>query len=290
MRIFNFGLYFRGSNQNAYLIAKRQSHERKRHGKRYDWLVNEISTETEICAKYSDIKLPKCSDIKLYHTSYEMKEVQKRIHHNIVACTQWNRIHIYGQTNHKRRMKLLYTNDAFMTRCRDFITGTDKDEITMFPIVMFDKNDNVLIQYVMIVSIEPNVDIAVSFKYDVSAESPLTVVGIHLDKDLIRKQHQVLCTSLPCRHLSCFKSSINYMHIGNCDDVSNQKKDLQKQKEDLQQQLRNHKETIRNLQMRLDEMSLSASCDSPHIDSSSRSGTLPVYSSLSDASSSVDTV
>eukprot|EP01083_Nonionella_stella_P260680 888483_1 len=254
MQIFHFGLHLKSSKQDAYFIATRQYRDRRR----YDWLVNEILTKPEICAKYSDITLDELPSAYRIDTSYEIKQVEEEImklkgqpQRNIA----WNKIHIFGEKNNKRRMQLMYNNREFKARWREFIMRAD--EFTLFPIVMFDQNDNVLIQYVMIVSIEKTVDIAVSFKYDVSAKSPLSVVGIHLDKDLIYKQHQVLCTSQTCRHLSRFKSSINYMHIGNCDDLLNQKKALQKHNKAL-------RETSKELQVKLDQMHSSTSYDSSY--------------------------
>eukprot|EP01083_Nonionella_stella_P259509 885992_1 len=259
MRIFNFGLHLKQSKQDAYFVTKRRS----RKGS-VVWSVDEILTETEICSKYCDIDLNDLRDPNRIDTSYEIKQVEEEImklkasQSNILQDTKWNKIPIYNKENHKRRMQLMYSIDEFKAHCKQSMTRTDDNEIEVFPIVMFGRNDSVCVQYAMIVSIEEDADIVISFKYDISdADSPLRVAGIHLDKDLLYKQHQVACTSHPCRHLSHFKSSINYMHIGNCDDALNGKKGLQRQLRNLNETNKNLLEANNELLMKLSPTSLS---------------------------------
>eukprot|EP01083_Nonionella_stella_P283359 964416_1 len=74
------------------------------------------------------------------------------------------------------------------------------------------------------------VDIGVSFEYN-KAEHTVQVVGIHLDKELIFKQHQVICPShvLDCNLLRDVRFHITDLRIGNPDDDQNWFKALQKE-------------------------------------------------------------
>merc|ERR1712019_206623 len=67
-----------------------------------------------------------------------------------------------------------------------------------------------------------NISIGISFKFMPSNHFMFKVNGIHLDKQYLYDQHQLIAPHLNDSHcLDAFRSNINYLSIGNPDDLLN---------------------------------------------------------------------
>eukprot|EP01084_Bolivina_argentea_P317958 551323_1 len=164
-----------------------------------------------------------------------MKEIYNGINDfivckNIINKTKWHKLQIFHTISNKQRITFAITKTEFVNILQQFIKNSNSKEL--LPIVMF--NNKYRIEYVQIVPLRENIYIGISYIYDTN--SGITVTGIHLNKNDIINQHQLLSTQHNCHCLDSFKSEIDYLHIGNPDDDKNRCKSLQKTQNKLKSQ------------------------------------------------------
>lgn len=147
-------------------------------------------------------------------------------------------------------MQLSLTKPEFMKQCTQCIENQHAVnwDIELVPILMFNQEtpnaNEFWIEYVWIVTIDDleEISIGISFKY-LPKEKSVKVSGIHLDREYLIDQHQLLLPNSDCHCFDAFKSNINYLSIGNPDDLLNKIKYYKQSIDNLSQ----YKEFINSL-------------------------------------------
>merc|ERR1712228_1163766 len=75
------------------------------------------------------------------------------------------------------------------------------------------------IEYVWIITIDNNISIGISFRYN--KQYGVRVNGIHLDKEYLINQHELVMPNHNCKCFQGFNSHISDLKIGNPDDLQN---------------------------------------------------------------------
>eukprot|EP01083_Nonionella_stella_P298402 1012897_1 len=263
LRIFNYGFHSKHSNETLYCVVQRQD-VAVNASRGYKWkMLTKLYTMQAIAHEFGIHKAPKSLYDTVLYKSYLIQ--QQRIvsvisnvdsMRNLINNTQWHRIDIFNKVNNKRRMHLFLTKPEFMKECRQFVVNHWKSNALSFdliPILMFnDECNEYWIEHVWIIRIdEEDISIGISFKYTINNQ--VKVAGIHLDKELLIDQHQLIVPNHECHCLDAFESNINYLSIGNPDDSLNKIKyykqqieELTKCKEQLQEQQQYHRYHINN--------------------------------------------
>ena len=97
--------------------------------------------------------------------------------------------------------------------------NVNNNNVELIPILMFNIDLNTYwIEHIWIINIDTNISIGVSFKYQPSTMS-VTVSGIHLDKDYLQIQHELVLPDHDCHCFDGFNSHISDLKIGNPDDL-----------------------------------------------------------------------
>lgn len=74
------------------------------------------------------------------------------------------------------------------------------------------------IEHLWIISIDMNISIGISFIFQPQTMS-VGVTGIHLDKDYLQIQHELVLPDHDCHCFDTFNSYISDLKIGNPDDL-----------------------------------------------------------------------
>ncbi len=147
-----------------------------------------------------------------------------------INTTRWNQLSIFNRIDNKRRMILSLTKRTFIKNYFNFIDKINIDNIKLIPILMFRSiYDRYWIEYVWMVSIDTDVDIGVSIRLNNKQE--IQVTELHLDKKYLQRQHELV--DLSHNGCQCFKdfkmTKINYLTVGNPDDLLNKLKNCKQQ-------------------------------------------------------------
>eukprot|EP01084_Bolivina_argentea_P032842 60797_1 len=242
VQIYDLGLHHHISGESVYFIARRMD-----PCKRY--IIDRIATKEEVnqvMKQHNISTLPVA--VQMAPSMEDMKEIEESIASiakDIVKDIKWGKIPVYNRKNSTRRMTLSLTNEKFEKCYETFVDRNTVQDMTLIPIVMFSEKDVYRLEHIWMVSVEDDVDIGVSFEYN-KAEHTVQVVGIHLDKELILKQHQVICPS-DCNLLRDARFHITDLHIGNPDDHQNRNNAHQKRIKTLKKELMKAREENANL-------------------------------------------
>jgi len=161
------------------------------------------------------------------------QQIRTRLHEPL-GRTKWSKVKIFApqrDKNTKQRMTLSVIKQVFVRTLTECVTRLQREkQLNLIPIVMFSgnaKENRHWVEYVQIVRFCGNVDIGVSFVYDEEKDA-VFVSGIHLDRDAILRQHELLLPGhgKECRCLDGFVSNISDLKIGNLDEDLNRIKDL----------------------------------------------------------------
>merc|ERR1719443_264103 len=102
--------------------------------------------------------------------------------------------------------------------------------------------DDFWVEHVLLVALDEAVDVGVAFVVDGESQR-VRVSGIHLDREFMRLNHELLFPGEPAAALSGFTSAINYLSIGNPDDALNKIEYYQQQIQELGEKL--HAKTVK---------------------------------------------
>eukprot|EP01084_Bolivina_argentea_P049553 91124_1 len=145
------------------------------------------------------------SDQKIGNEIKKILMVQK-----IVQKTPWHnqkKVPMYKRYNGNKQMTLTFQKQTFIRELNENINS--KEDMNLIPIIMF---DNVVfsMHFVWVVTIDRDQSIGISFRID---QNRLIVTGIHLDKQYLQQQHQLVDPCHECHCLDSFKSNINDFRI-----------------------------------------------------------------------------
>eukprot|EP01084_Bolivina_argentea_P026787 49818_1 len=226
--ILNCGFHDQNSNDVLYLVATKQSKSRvyKIHDKVY--------TKYELCNSYrlQEHELPQS-----YYDRNNMRCVMNEINYSFdvdYRSVQWHKLPVLRTTKNKSAKYNKQRLTFFITKTECIATVTPKRNSTLIPIIMFNCN-GYRREYVQIVSIGDGIDIGVSYFYN-ECRNCFQATAIHLNKDILLRQHQLADPHHHCGCLDGFQSMIDDLHIGNPDDDKNRVKDLQRKNSDLKKE------------------------------------------------------
>eukprot|EP01084_Bolivina_argentea_P004213 8015_1 len=230
--IYNYDFHHKQSGQILYCIADKVRNRTNHH--QYQ-MRNKLYTKQDI----RHVQMPPSSRCPFLKISRDMELIRTLLTQptSDIACkTKWNRVRVFNailmdnkqckKQYNKQRLTLSIITSEFV----QIIQTSARDNL--IPIVMFNDSDNdsdYRVEYVQIIQIRSNVDVGVSHWYDEGAKK-VVVSGIHLNKECIMNQHQLLCPNHLCHCLDghAFLSQIDDLRIGNPDDAVNRYKDLKK--------------------------------------------------------------
>ena len=248
LKVFDFDFYDKDSGKKLYCVANRVD------SRGFKWEVVDELFSADMIAERFHIYPDQLPDFPVTEATFEKIEsdtenIQKILSNfafrkSVLKKTRWHKIPIFHQKNNKKRIKLYLTKQEFMQNLSGAID--ESDEISLVPVVMFDSgNNNYRVEYIWIIRLLENVDIGLSVVYS-SLTGEIRIGGIHLDKEMIKKQHKLLFSDDQKNQdlLRNFRSIINYMAIGNPDDVQNQLNAARKMVLDLKLALQQKNQTF----------------------------------------------
>jgi len=233
IEIFNYGFLQKEGKVVLFAVAEHQDinhHKSRGYGLK---MINRLFTASELMSKYNLnlYDLP----ISIYDTNkyksmlndkWKIKSILMDISSrtNLLKQCQWHKINIFKRINNKRRMTLSCTKPEFIIKVVNFSNkiGVNND-INLIPIILFNETDrDFVIEWCWIIRIEwnPNIDIAVSFRFD-DHNNCAKIKSIHLDKDYLMDQHQMALPNHDCHCFDHFNSYIDDLAVGNPDDLKN---------------------------------------------------------------------
>eukprot|EP01084_Bolivina_argentea_P106701 190886_1 len=193
---------------------------------------NTLVTEDEIKNVYDiDLnKLPLSSKTIEQHVatqtaqrilhSFSSSKALQLIFHN--EKFKWHKIRILARRSSEKELTLSLTKQELLKSFREYFKQFELNKMKLIPIAMFNKTDY-WIEHILIVRLQDNIDIGISFMYNETFENNMRVNGIHLDKQYIKSQHMLVNPNHDCHCLDGFNSCITRLKIGN---VSNMKSDV----------------------------------------------------------------
>eukprot|EP01084_Bolivina_argentea_P296777 511184_1 len=111
---------------------------------------------------------------------------------NIIFKTKWHRQHVFGRKNNKQRHTFSIVKNEFISIVQEQIY-TQKCPVVI-PIIMF-HSSGYRIEYIHIVKLKENISIGISYIDNKHCKYGIKVTGIHLDKNNMISNHQLL---FPC--------------------------------------------------------------------------------------------
>eukprot|EP01083_Nonionella_stella_P174207 603219_1 len=216
------------SNEPLYCIMKRMHSDRN-----YKWrILNQLFTASE-AMKLSDAPLPRSSRRHLQRMSaqFDLKQFtfdSQSIRRIIKQC-KWNTIPVFKRKENKQRLTFSMTQEELNPIIQKSLANIENDTTRLIPILMFDNTSNThWIEHILVVHIRSGIDIGISLRCGATHDG-VQITGIHLDKEMILEQHEVLLSHSQhsddvCHCLDGFTSTINDMRVGDCDDLMNQMK------------------------------------------------------------------
>ena len=150
----------------------------------------------------------------------------------IIENVKWSKKRIYEKKNNEERITLSLVKKRWIYKLNAFIEN-NKNNIILIPILMFNEKSDHSIEFIWRIKINDN-DVGIAFKYD-ATKREIRVNGIHLEKECIRKQHQLISAQHmnECHCFDGWKSNINSLSIGNVDSLKNKLKDSHRKYDDL---------------------------------------------------------
>ena len=274
IKIINYDFHEKDTNEILYCVLLRKSYsnsnEQITQNRKYgEWtMIEALFTEKQLRQQYGilcDKLLPKSPRIysKELPSSYNFisyKNNKDKILNDlmmnpskiekIIYETKWTKKQIKCRKDSRRRMTLSLDKLEFQNRIKQHCLNND---INLIPILMFNNNknnDEYWIEYIWIIRIDDilKTDIGISLIYN-SDKSQLKVNGIHLVKEWMINQHQLISPkhNMKCICFDNFTSNITNLSIGNPDDHLNKMKALKKSNQELK--IKNDK-----LQKRINEL------------------------------------
>eukprot|EP01083_Nonionella_stella_P203609 742862_1 len=234
--IVNMDFHEAKSNEPLYCIMS------KIQNQRYNWqLEHKLYTAAEL-ASLGFTALAQSSRIPLQQdTGSEL--LSASIHdpqsvHDILRRCKWNDTPVFNTTQNYKRITLSIQQCKLNPMVERTLSNMDAVK-SFIPILMFGERSH-WVEHVAIVHIDMSdaciednkmdederdqVDINVGISLRCDAHG-IRITGIHVDKEKISEQHQVLHPHV-CHCLDGFNSNIHDIRVGNPDTVENKMKDL----------------------------------------------------------------
>jgi len=278
--IVNLDLHSKtNSTESLYLVSTTiVDNDKKRH---YRWNTeSKLYIQTEIDKKnISKDNLPKSSRqnegfMNVHNVKHKIQDSLTKIIENDnndqKLCTQffkqkWNKLPVFNKLNksnkpeNKLRITISITKEEFEKKLRYFIQekkNNDK-QLNLIPIIMFNNTrqdrERYEIHYIHIIRIlddERNIktDIGISYQY-LTKQDRIIATGIHLDRNMLYKQHQLVDPKhmTDCKCFDGFSSNITHFHCGNCDEAENKIKILTKTIDEHKQEINTLKSIIKTV-------------------------------------------
>ena len=220
-KIFNSGLINKNTSNDIYLMIEKIEQKEDNQSvckQKYEWKMNYYNRPTHhhLPQRVSDTDFYKDQLRQKEQIYHDLMEPRKR--KRIIFATKWTRIQILNSINNKRRKCLQIQRQEFQKDIskKDFSSLKRSD---LFPILMFTGN-GYKIHYVILFEVDNGTNIGISFIYD-NKSKQTEVIGIHIDKSLLIRQHQwIACKD--CKCLSSFISSFNCLEIGDPNSKQNE--------------------------------------------------------------------
>eukprot|EP01084_Bolivina_argentea_P107035 191413_1 len=221
LQVLNFDFTDKQSNEPLYCVMERLSSNQKSS---CQWKMHD---RLYTSAQLSSLPLPVSSRLALTHQgrrdigqyTFNSQNVQ-----SIVQRSTWNVTPVFNQKNNKKRITLSITKEQLNPLIAKALLAFERRMTKLIPILMFGA-DSHWIEYVLMVRIDRDIgDIGVSLRYDKDTHE-VRITGIHLDKQMIHEQHELLDPHHECHCLDGYQLSIHDIHVGNPDDLVNQVKD-----------------------------------------------------------------
>eukprot|EP01084_Bolivina_argentea_P153763 268081_1 len=224
---------FQDNNSNILFCVLRKQHISK--SEQYKWVlddklypVQEIHKLEELCI----LPLPQSSRCK--HAFVEsMKQItfkNKNIRRLIRSC-KWKDIPVYRRSNqcNTQRITLSITQEKLNPLIKKTLNNISNKQL--IPILMFNNHKH-WVEYIFIVNIQKNISIGISLQRN--AQNALKITGIHLDKEIIFEQHE-LVSPHNCHCLDGFVSIIHDIRVGNPNALADQMKNYKQRYETFKQ-------------------------------------------------------
>eukprot|EP01084_Bolivina_argentea_P101632 182172_1 len=224
-RVFNFGFTQKNTGETMYCVAS-ENNERG-----FQWkIIDKLYTENDIKDEF-DVSINNFSNqmdrINVSINSQIEKELtrQQKVANflsneecfDIIKKWQWTKTHIYNKKNNERRVTLSLSKNEFLKLLELSMSNTSD---IIIPFLMPDDQGH-HIEFAHIISLHKNCDVCISYRYSEELNQ-IEAVGIHLDGEFIKSQHQLLFPDSQCDALNNFTSDFDYLIIGNADEYLNQ--------------------------------------------------------------------
>eukprot|EP01084_Bolivina_argentea_P296775 511182_1 len=238
IRVFNYGFHDKITGNELHCLARKQ-HKTLNRG--YEWkMENKLFTSNEINSLFGIFKdqLPRAITIQVQSmvNINHIKQIQTIISEdNFMNKIKWNKLPVYSKQPNRRKYRTMLSLTVEEFR-RKFVAKTDKNIV---PILLFEKQKT-CVQYIWIGSIvkcaDESTDVAISFVYN-DKHKIVMPVGIHLDKEQMLLNHQLVYIQDTMNDLDDFESHYCDLQIGNVDENENIIKRLQKENDGLKKQV-----------------------------------------------------
>ena len=259
--IVNLDLHLKDNlNEPLYLISRMIVDTEK--NRNFRWKTDgKLFTQREIKEKnISKNDLPKSSrESKDFNNVQNIKRkiedsLTKITENETKLCSQffkqkWNKLPVFNKHENKLRVTISITKEIFVEKLKYFIHEQENNgiKLNLIPIIMFNNTkqnkERYEIHYVHIIRIIDNIkniasDIGISYQY-LSKQDRIIATGIHLDDNILRKQHELFHPQhmYECKCFDGFESNITHFECGNCDEAQNKIKTLTKTVEDYKEQI-----------------------------------------------------
>eukprot|EP01084_Bolivina_argentea_P077590 140784_1 len=114
---------------------------------------------------------------RILHSFSNSKALQLIFHNEKF---KWHKIRILARRSSERELTLSLTKQELLKSFKEYFKQFEVNKMKLIPIVMFNKTDY-WIEHILIVRLQHNIDIGISFIYNESFENNIRVNGIHLD-------------------------------------------------------------------------------------------------------------
>eukprot|EP01083_Nonionella_stella_P189693 702022_1 len=224
----NMDLHEEKSNESLYCVISKIQHER------CNWqLVQTLCTKKELGPTILPISSREALRDSIY---YPIPFNTQSVNDIFAGKFKWNTIPVFNIQNNIKRLTLFIEQNELNPMIKRTLLNADGAN-SFTPILMFDRELH-WVEHVVIVHIAMSrarkedqkvdqvvhdqlcIDICVSLRCDAHS---VRITGIHLDKQKISEQHQLLRPH-ECHCLDGFNSTIHDIRVGNPDTLKNQLK------------------------------------------------------------------
>lgn len=231
-RVIDYDWHCKNTNDALYCVTERQdvsTHKArgyafKMHNRLYT--AHDLSAELNVSPSELPVSWRKTQKFRAEmalgnEVIRALSTTEQRL--KMVNSCQWHKVPVLKRVNNKRRLTLSLTKPQFTKQCVSVAERVSGDEIskTLFPIAMFNsETDEFWLEWVWTLRIDDGVSVGIAFRYQ-NPQNGVRVSGIHLDRDYLQEQHELVHPGHAAPGLRGFESNISDLRIGNPDDLQN---------------------------------------------------------------------